>query len=82
MEPISTSIERDVFLAAISVIPAAIVWIALNHFYLGATLGVAIFLAAEYGYPAIRSGKIDISPVLATLANLRGMIRSRVARRA
>ena len=79
MQP-TTSLTRDMFLATISVVPASIVWITLDHFYLGIALGVAIFLAAEYGYPVLRSGKIDIAPVVASFSNVRDMIRSRVAR--
>jgi|GEM_PF-5544618 len=80
MEPISTSLERDLFLASISVIPAAIMWIAFDRLYLGIALGISIFLAAEYVFPAYKAGKIDLSPVVAAITNVRDMIRTRVAR--
>lgn len=82
MEQISTPLERDFFLAMISVIPAAIVWIGFDHLYLGIMLGAAIFIIAEYSYPAYKEGRIDFSSVLDFFANVRAMIRSRVARRA
>jgi hypothetical protein len=82
MEPISTSLEHDLFLATISVIPAAITWIGFDQLYLGLALGAGIFLAAEYGYPAVRDGKLDLAPVTAFVSNLRDTVRSRVARRA
>lgn len=82
MEPISTSLEHDLFLATISVIPAAIMWIGFDQLYGGIALGVSIFLAAEYGYPAVRDGKVDLAPVTAFASNLRTIVRSRVARRA
>lgn len=82
MEPISTSLEHDLFLATISVVPAAIMWIGFDHLYTGIALGAAVFLAAEYGYPAMREGKIDLAPIMTFVSNLRDAVRSRVARRA
>lgn len=79
MEPISIPLERDFFLAMISVIPAAILWIAFDHLFLGVLLGVAIFTTAEYGYPAYKEGRIDLSPLFEFANNLRSMIRSRIA---
>lgn len=70
------------FLATISVVPASIVWIALDHFYIGTTLGVAIFLVAEYGYPAYKSGRIDLAPIFNFVSEMRESIRSRVTSRA
>lgn len=80
MEPISTSLEHDLFLATISVIPAAIMWIAFDRLYLGIVLGISIFLAAEYVFPAYKAGRIDLSPVIAAITNVRDMIHTRVAR--
>lgn len=80
MEPISTSIEHDFVLAMISVIPAAILWIGFDHLFLGIVLGASIFTVAEYGYPAYRGDTLDFSPVVTFAANLRNMIRTRVAR--
>lgn len=82
MQPISTPIERDFFLAMISVIPAAIVWIGFDHLYLGIMLGASIFVFAEYSYPAYKEGRIDFTPVIDFFANVSQMIRTRVARRA
>lgn len=79
MEPIPTSLEHDFFLAMISVIPAAILWIAFDHLFLGIMLGAAIFVTAEYTYPAYRAGRIDFSSVIEFSNNVRTMIRTRVA---
>lgn len=77
----TTPIHRDVFLAAISVIPASILWIAGGRSFLAAlAFGVGIFLAAEYGYPALKSGRIDIEPVLRFISQVRDSIRARATK--
>lgn len=80
MEPITTSLERDVFLASISVVPAAILWIAFDHLYLGILMGGSIFITAEYILPAYRAGTLDLQPLIGMAQNLRSVIRTRVAR--
>ena len=82
MERITTPIEHDVFLAAISVVPAAILWIGMDQLYLGLALGAGIFLTAEYGYPAYKEGRLDLSAIRAFAANARESIRSRVTKSA
>lgn len=82
MEPISTPLERDFFLAMISVIPAATLWIGFDHLLLGIFLGAAIFTIAEYSYPAYKEGRINLSHLIEFANSVRSMIRTRVARRA
>ena len=75
-----TSLRHDFFLASVSVIPAATVWVATNRLYFGVALGASIFLAAEYGYPALRRGHVDFAFAIRFLAAIRESIRSRAAR--
>lgn len=82
MDNMDTSLKHDFVLAAISVIPAAILWIALDQLFLGLMLGMALFAAAEFGYPAYRAGTLDFTRAIEFATNLRTMIRTRVARRA
>lgn len=79
MEHISTPLERDFFLASISVIPAAIVWIGFDHLYLGIMLGIALFIFAEYSYPAYKEGRIDLTHVTQFIATMRSVVRTRLA---
>ena len=72
----------DIFLAAISVVPAAVVWIFADQLYTGIALGITIFLAAEYGYPAYKTGRINVEPALRFISHARESIRSRVTSRA
>lgn len=80
MEKNTSLFKNDIVLAAISVIPASIVWVFTEHFYAAIALGAGIFLAAEYGYPALKNGTINTEPAFRFFSQLREMIRSRVAR--
>ena len=72
-----------VALAAFSVVPAAVLWIFMGiPLIAAAALGVGIFLAIEYGYPAYKDGRIDVEPALRLISQLRESIRSRDTSRA
>jgi hypothetical protein len=80
MEP-SASLSHDFFLAAITVVPAATLWIGFDYLYTGIALGAAVFLTVEYVVPAYRAGTPYFAPLASTIAALRALIRTRIARR-
>lgn len=75
------SFARDFFLATISVIPAAILWVTMENLIVAFALGATIFLSAEYVYPAYRAGRIGM-PSARVFSEIRDAIRLRIARRA
>ena len=77
-----TSFKYDLLLAAVTVIPAATVWIFTNRLYFGVALGSALFLAVEYGYPALQKGSLDLSPLVRFSTQMRDMVRTRAVKRA
>lgn len=76
-----TSTTHDIVLAAISVVPAAILWVFVGlPFLAAAAIGIGLLLGVEYGYPALKSGRIDIELALRQASQLRESIRARSVR--
>ena len=82
MDTLRKYVDRDVILTAIVVIPASTIWITTNQTWLALLVGGVLYLCADYGYPMLRGQKIDVQPLVRLYNHVRGIVQSRIARRA
>ncbi len=73
--------DRDVLVAAVTVIPATSVWIQTENIVLGSIAGFASYLAFEHGIPFVQTRKLDIRTLMSAYDTVRSAIATKIIKR-
>jgi len=77
MDTFKSYFDNDVVLTAIVVVPASFAWIVTEKVWLGLAVAAVMYLAYEYGIPALRTGSLNVQPFIRLYTTVGDLIRSR-----